>query len=206
MGRSEGKGEEERAEEMSDEPPGINQTLLKGSTQPCWSRAFHQHSFKRAGVSTGGERRRTQLSMPASHSCAPAPLPVLLQTPQAPDEMGSLSLSLSPLPVSKARRVKPTLPFPFLGFTPIPGSREPCAASCPLLRSAWGAVGQAGVEGGGCGMWGAGGWRRQGKGRDCGGRPGREPRGGDMQGTWQREAQGWGPRGDPRAGGLEHSV
>lgn len=34
MGRSEGNGEEKRAEEMRDEPLEINQTSLKGSAQP----------------------------------------------------------------------------------------------------------------------------------------------------------------------------
>lgn len=42
VGRRERKGEEEQAEEMSDEPLGINQTLLKSSTQLCHAPSSEQ--------------------------------------------------------------------------------------------------------------------------------------------------------------------
>lgn len=131
VGRSEGKGEEERAEEMSDEPPGINQTSLKGLTQPCRTPLIEQ-GFPPA--EKGAEN---------SYPCLP-PNPVPLQpslcsrNPPEPQQKPALCLSpsLSPPPVSKARREKPTFPLPFLGVTLVPGSKQPCAPSCPLLRSA----------------------------------------------------------------------
>lgn len=93
VGRSEGKGGEERAAEMSDEPPGINQTLLKGLTQPCCTPSSKQ------GFLPARKGTKSQLSVPASHSCPTAPLPVLLQTPQVLAGMGSLPVPvLVPVP------------------------------------------------------------------------------------------------------------
>lgn len=188
---------------MNDEPPGINQTSLRGLTQPCRAPSSEQGCLP---AGKGAENSYPSLPPtpvpphPSLCSCKPP-------EPQLKCALSlSLSLSLSPLPVFKATREKPTLPLPFPGVTPVPGSGTlvlPPAHSSTVPGVPWGRLAWGSGE-----MWGAEGWRRQGKGsaqgRECGGSPGREPRGGDMEGTSQREAWGWGPEGNPEQGTGSH--
>lgn len=86
VGRSEGKGEEKQAEEMSDEAPGINQTSLKGPTQPC------RAPSSEPGLLPAGKEQNTAthhcLLPPCSPSCASEPpgsgqCPALAEGPSA---------------------------------------------------------------------------------------------------------------------------
>lgn len=65
MARREGKGEEKRSEEVSDEPLGINQSGLKGSTQPAALLRASEQGFR---------ERSEEPSIAAPHSCPCIPL------------------------------------------------------------------------------------------------------------------------------------
>lgn len=172
--RGEGRRGEERAAEMSDEPPGINQTSLKGSTQPCCA------PLSKQGFLPARKGTKPQLSIPVSHSCPTAPLPALLQTPRGPGWNG-----VSPCPCP--------CPCPLCLWLK-PGGRSP-----PPLCLSWEPPRSLGSHGAGwhgaggrCGARRAGGIRGRAESEGTQGRG----HGGDLA----EGSLGFRTRGEPRAG------